>query len=156
MDRRKRYKTYFVDYLKSVPHITIHRWKKAKNRASCQNLDQNNASDQSNEEQINQNEYQSEGDESFSGFSSYYSRGTSVDCELEGGGETLEHGTSKDNGASLGSNDENNSQFDDYINNDKWKSPLFTGCKLNLLHVIIMIGTFVARYSLTNDALQHY
>lgn len=85
MDRRKRYKTYLVDHLKSVPHITIHRWKKAKNRASCQNLDQNNASDQSNEEQINQNEFQSERDESFSGFSSYYSRGTSVDCELEGG-----------------------------------------------------------------------
>ena len=46
-------------------------------------MEQNKVSSECNEEQMNQKEFQSKMEEPFSGFSSYYSTGTSVDCELE-------------------------------------------------------------------------
>jgi hypothetical protein len=72
-----------VDHIKSVPLSTNGESNKAKNRAYCKKLDQNNVSSECNEEQMNQKKFQSKMEESFSGFSSYY--------RLEGGGEFVLH-----------------------------------------------------------------
>jgi hypothetical protein len=124
-----------------IPKSTISRWNKARQVESNEStasedmgIHEGDDINVDNNIEMQDNEYNVENDELFSGLHSNYS---------------TENQTEE--------NDDETSEFElnDYVNNEKWKSPLYNGSSVNLLHAIIMLAIFDARYSLKNDGFKN-